>query len=427
MKINEIGKLARAASREMAVVPTKVKNAALEAVSAALLANSEEIFKANIMDLSEAAGLPAPFLKRSSFDGGKLEDAMEGIVAVHETDDPCGKILEKTELSKDLILEKVKCPIGVIAIIFEARPEILIQISALCIKSGNVAILKGGKECARTNKVIFNLIYEAGVKAGLPKGFISLIDTREEVSELLKLDKDIDLLIPRGSNEFVKYIMENTHIPVMGHADGVCHVYIDKFADKDKAVRIAVDSKTQYPAVCNSSETILIDSGRIEYLKAVAEALQNAGVKIFGCEKTAEIIGCELHTGNWHNEYLDYVANMRVVDGVAGAIEHINTYGSGHTDAIVTENKANAEKFLNGIDSANCYLNCSTRFSDGFRYGFGAEIGVSTSKLHARGPVGMDGIMTYKYKLYGAGHTVADFEAGTSWFTHKKLSPDGGK
>lgn len=300
-------------------------------------------------------------------------------------------------------------PDWVIGVIFESRPDALVQISTLCLKSGNAVLLKGGREAIRTNRILTELIQKATLEADIPQGWISLLESRDDVNQMLKLDKYIDLIIPRGSNEFVRYIMENSRIPVLGHADGICHCYVDSDADIKMAVDIVNDAKTQYVAVCNATETLLVHSAiASRFLPELKRKLDESNVELRGCERTQRIIEVKpASEEDWRTEYLDYILSVKIVDSIDEAIEHINTYGSGHTDAIITDNRGHAEKFMDLVDSGNVFWNCSTRFSDGFRYGFGAEVGISTSKIHARGPVGLDGLTIYKYKLIGKGHIVA--------------------
>ncbi len=298
------------------------------------------------------------------------------------------------------------------------------QISTLCLKSGNCVLLKGGSEAKETNQVLTEVIEEATVAAGLPKGWISLLESRDDVNEMLKMDEYIDLLIPRGSNEFVRYIMDNSRIPVMGHADGICHVYVDSGADLEMAKKITVDSKTQYVAVCNATETLLVDRAVAkEFLPALKAEFDKKNVEIFGDEETVKIIEVKPASDqDWATEYLDYIISIKIVSGVDEAIKHINTYGSGHTDSIVTKDKTTAIKFMNLVDSGNVFWNASTRFSDGFKYGFGAEVGISTSKLHARGPVGLDGLLSYKYMLIGNGQIVDDYATNKKQFKHVRIN-----
>jgi glutamate-5-semialdehyde dehydrogenase len=326
-------------------------------------------------------------------------------------------------LDEGLTLYRVSVPIGVIGIIFEARPDALVQISGLCIKSGNCAILKGGKETVNTNKVLFDIIHKAVTDAGLPEYALVQATLHNEIDELLACEKDVDLLIPRGSNQFVQYIMNNTKIPVMGHADGVCHIYVDKDADMAKALPIIVDAKTQYTAACNAVETLLVNRAIAkEFLPKLADACKEAGITVRGTQEVADFIPCEVMTEDeFHTEYLDLIVSVKLVGSVEEAITHINYYGSHHTDCILTENDETAVIFMEMVDSAGVYRNCSTRFADGFRYGFGAEVGISTSKLHARGPVGLEGMVTYKYKLQGDGHIVGDYAAGRRSFHFKNL------
>ena len=422
----EAARAARGAAVEMASLDGAGKNKALKAVASLLNEKKDKIFQANRRDIQEAekAGHAAPLLKRLKFDQGKLDGVIAGIETLIELKDPVGNIEFARELDSGLNLYRVSCPIGVIGMIFESRPDALVQISTLCLKSGNSVLLKGGREAAETNRVLTEIISQAAASEEVPEGWIFNVETREKVQEMLSMDSEIDLLIPRGSNEFVRYIMDNTRIPVMGHADGICHTYIHSQADTDMAVSVAVDGKAQYVAVCNATETILVDSAAAAaVLPVLVDALKKAGVEVKGCIKTREIVsGIEPATDNdWATEYLDMIVSIKIVQGIKEAVDHINRFGSGHTDAIVTENRDAAEFFMNRVDSANVFHNCSTRFSDGFRYGFGAEVGISTGKLHARGPVGLDGLVTYKYKLYGSGQIVADYASGKRNFTHRSL------
>lgn len=425
--ISEIASAAKSASIRLAAVKTDVKNNALLEIAKALKQRSVEIIAANQQDVTEAQknNLAGPLLKRLKFDEGKIAQTIAGIESLVQLDDPVGKILAGTELDTGLELYKVSCPIGVIGVVFESRPDALVQISTLCLKSGNAVLLKGGSEAAKTNRILAETIANAGEKAGLPKGWIQLLETRQEVAEMLALDESIDLVIPRGSNEFVRYIMNNTNIPVLGHADGICHVYVAGDADLDMAVNITIDSKCQYVAVCNAAETLLVDSQIAgEFLPKAKAALEKNGVELRGCERTASIIDVKpASEADWSTEYLDYILSIKIIDGLDAAIEHINRYGSKHTDAIVTADKKKAERFMALVDSANVFWNCSTRFSDGFRYGLGAEVGVSTNKIHARGPVGLEGLVIYKWKLYGSGQIVADYAGSNAKkkFTHKKI------
>ncbi len=429
MSIAEIAAAAKAASIQLAAVKTKVKNKALAEIAEALRQNSAEIASANKQDLADAgkSSLSAPLLKRLKFDEQKIADVRAGIESLIKIDDPVGRTISATELDEGLELYKVSCPIGVVGVIFESRPDALVQISTLCLKSGNAVLLKGGSEAQHTNKILADVISRASEKAGIPKGWLGLMETRAEVTEILKMDQYIDLLVPRGSNEFVRHIMDNTNIPVLGHAEGICHVYVDAEAELDMAVKIAVDSKCQYCAVCNAAETLLVDEKVAgDFLPRIKTALDQANVEIRGCEQTASIIQVEPATEqDWSTEYLDEIISIKVVGGLDEAIGHINRFGSGHTDAIVTANKANAAEFMDLVDSANVFWNCSTRFSDGYRFGLGAEVGISTNKIHARGPVGMEGLLIYKWKLLGSGQIVADYSgSGGKKFTHKKLNKD---
>jgi len=426
MNINEIAAAAKSASNRLAAVNTDIKNNALAEIVKVLNQRSTEIIAANQQDLAEAEknNLASPLLKRLKFDHGKIAQTVAGIESLIKLEDPVGKTLAATELDAGLELYKVSCPIGVIGVVFESRPDALVQISTLCLKSGNSVLLKGGSEAANTNRILAETIAGASENAGLPEGWIQLLKTRQDVAQMLALDEFIDLVIPRGSNEFVRYIMDNTNIPVLGHADGICHVYVDAKADLDMAVNIVVDSKCQYVAVCNAAETLLVDSAIAEeFLPKVKTALEQKNVELRGCEKTASIIDVKPATEeDFSTEYLDYIISIKIVDGLDAAIEHINSYSSKHTDAIVTADKDKAERFMALVDSANVFANCSTRFSDGFRYNLGAEVGISTNKIHARGPVGLEGLVIYKYKLIGTGQIVADYSGPNAKnFTHRKI------
>jgi glutamate-5-semialdehyde dehydrogenase len=424
--IRERATAAQAASLRLAAIKSDAKNAALTEIAKALDLRRSEIVAANERDLAaaERSHLAAPLLKRLKFDEAKLADVCAGIHSLIKLDDPVGRTLAATELDAGLELYKVSCPIGVIGVVFESRPDALVQISTLCLKSGNAVLLKGGSEAAHTNRILAETIAAAGDAAGLPSGWIALLETRQDVADMLELDEYIDLIVPRGSNEFVRHIMTHTNIPVLGHADGICHVYIDADADPEMAIAIAVDSKCQYVAVCNAAETLLVDATIADsILPALQGALEAKGVRLRGCERTRAVIVCEPATDDdWGAEYLDLVLAIKVVDGLDAAIDHINRYSSGHTDAIVTADKDKAERFMALVDSANVFWNCSTRFSDGYRYGLGAEVGISTNKIHARGPVGLEGLVIYKWKLYGKGQVVADYTGAEGRkFTHKKL------
>lgn len=410
----------KADSYKMAVLSLETRNKILENIKNALWQQKETILQANKMDMEAAREnqITDAVKKRLKFDEQKLKDVICGIEELRKLEDPVGRTLLKRQLDDGLILHKVSCPIGVIGIIFEARPDALVQISSLCIKSGNCAVLKGGKETYHTNKALFQIIYQTAREAGAPSGCMYQATRHSEIDELLACHKSVDLLIPRGSNQFVQYIMNHTKIPVMGHADGICHTYVDKEADIKKAIPIIIDAKTQYTAACNSMETLLVDRGiGKEKLTLIADQLKEHKVRINGTGEVAEwISGHIMKEEDFNKEYLDLEISMKLVDGVEEAIEHINRFGSHHTDCIITENRETAERFMQYVDSAGTYLNCSTRFADGFRYGFGAEVGISTGKIHARGPVGLEGLTTYKYKLYGNGQIVNDYSQGKKQF-----------
>ncbi len=432
MTIKDNAAGAKNASIQLAAVPADTKNNALKAIARALEEKKDQIISANQADLENAAKdrLSEPLLKRLKFQEDKIKEAIEGLNSVIALDDPVGVTCNALELDKGLELFKVSSPIGVIGIVFESRPDALVQISSLCLKSGNAVMMKGGSEAANTNRTLADIITNASVAAGIPEGWLTLLEARSDVAEMLSLDKFIDLIIPRGSNEFVRYIMDSTNIPVLGHADGICHLYIDKLADMDMAINIAVDSKCQYVAVCNAVETILVHKDIAEkILPKLKTALEQKGVEIRGCKNTLKIIDVKPATEeDWQTEYLDLIVSVKIVDTMDAAINHINAYGSGHTDVIVSKDKKRGIKFMDYVDSADVFQNCSSRFADGFRFGLGAEVGISTNKIHARGPVGLEGLMIYKWRLVGNGHVVADYSGSNAKpFTHRPLDKKFGE
>jgi glutamate-5-semialdehyde dehydrogenase len=419
--VSELALAAKRAGRRLAALSTEEKNQILLQIAESLVRHAAEVLAANAEDAAEAAKLvdcgemSKALYQRLLLSPEKYRGMVDGVRAVATLDDPAGRILLRTLLDDGLVLEKVSVPLGLLAIIFEARPDAITQISALAIKSGNAVILKGGREVERTMRAVLEAIHFALRESGLADGAaVTGVYGRGPVEELLKLDGVVDLVIPRGSNALVQHIQKNTTIPVLGHADGVCHVYIDSAADLEMAIAIAVDSKVQYPAVCNAVETILVHeaiAGRV--LPALVDALETKQVKVRSDQRTREFLPGRaidlVGDDEWHTEYSDLIVAVRVVDDLDSALEHIETFGSHHTDAIVTGDSASAKRFLDEVDSANVLHNCSTRFSDGFRYGFGSEVGISTSKLHARGPVGLEGLVTYKYRLSGSGQVVKDY------------------
>ena len=426
----ELAKAAKSASRKLATLSSEQKNAALEMIAKALEQNAAEILAANAEDVRDsedlvrAGELSQALLKRLHLDAAKLAEMVRGVRAVAELPDPSGKVLERRLLDTGLELHKVSCPLGVLAVIFEARPDAVTQISALAVKSGNAVILKGGREVERTTEILVSCMRSALASTSVPADAICVVYGREAVASLLAMDDCIDLVIPRGSNALVQHIQQNTRIPVLGHADGVCHAYVDSAADLEMALALVVDSKVQYPAVCNALETALIDQKiAATFLPRLMKRFADKKVRVRGCARSKTIVPeIELLSEEeWHTEYSDLIAAVRVVDGIDDAIDHINRHGSHHTDAIITNDAAGAERFLSEVDSANVFHNASTRFSDGYRYGFGSEVGISTSKLHARGPVGLEGLVTYKYKLYGSGQTVAEYAGpNRKKFLHEK-------
>jgi glutamate-5-semialdehyde dehydrogenase len=427
--LTDVANSTRLAAQKLAILSTESKNQAIEAVALALELAKDEILQANIKDCEAATteGIAKPLYKRLQLDEHKLRDAITGVRDVGKLPDPVGDVQIHRELDTGLVLKRIVCPLGVLGVIFEARPEAAIQIVSLAIKSGNGVILKCGREAVRSCEAIVKAIKKGLSQTDINPDVVQLLTTREETLELLKLDKYVDLIIPRGSNSFVRFVQENTRIPVLGHADGICHLYIDSAADIEKAVAITVDAKTHYPAACNAIETLLIHQAIApQFLPRVANALQSQGVELRGDEHSREIlnntgIACATES-DWQTEYSDLILSIKIVDSLQSAITHINEYGSRHTDAIVTEDSEAANTFLAIVNAAGVYHNCSTRFADGFRYGFGAEVGISTQQMPPRGPVGLEGLVTYKYQVVGDGHIAATYTgANAKPFTHKDL------
>ena len=424
--MKEIAKKVKADSFLLMASSNEMRNTCLKNIIENLKKDKEHILVENKRDIENARleNISSSILSRLLFDEHKMDTVIAGINDLIKMPDPIGKITLKRELDEGLVLTRTTTPIGVIGVIFEARPDALVQIASLCIKSGNAAILKGGSEALLTNRALFESIKRAIKDSNLPEHALVQLEARSDVSELLSCYEYVDLLIPRGSNSFVKYIMDNTNIPVMGHADGICHTYVDEDFDLDKSIRILVDAKTQYPSACNTTETILVHKNAVDKLfPRLNKAFNDARIKVFAHKNIIDKFDNAVPAtdNSFHTEYLEKTVNVKTVDDIDEAINHINTYGSHHTDAILTNIDSNADYFMNRVDSANVYKNCSTRFADGFRYGFGAEVGISTGKLHARGPVGLEGLCNYKYKLYGNGDIVADYADGKKEFHFKDL------
>jgi glutamate-5-semialdehyde dehydrogenase len=430
---------AKKASIILASVSTDTKNAALEAMAQALDDNRDKILEANKKDIEAAeklkrkGELSQALVDRLKVNDSKISGMIDGIRDVIKLEDPVGKTIDALELDQGLELYQVSCPIGLIGVIFEARPDVVPQVMSLCLKSGNATIFKGGSEALNSNRVIFDLLNEAAESTkGMPSGAFQLMETREEVNDILSMDAYIDLLIPRGSNAFVKYMQDNTKIPVLGHADGICHVYVDDEADLSKAYEVCFDSKVQYPAVCNAMETLLVNENIAnKFLPKMARMYDEAGVQMRCDEASFELLGqidflksiARAIEDDWRTEYNDLTLSIKIVESMDEAIEHINNYGSHHTDGIITENDLKKKKFTELVDSSSVMLNASTRFADGFRYGKGAEVGISTNKIHARGPVGMEGLLIYKYILVGNGDKVADYVGPEAKkYTHRTLN-----
>jgi glutamate-5-semialdehyde dehydrogenase len=401
------------------------RRAAVGAMADALEARRAAILAANQADLEAAAaeGLAGSLVARLKLDGTKLDGAIAGVRQVAALSDPIGRRQLHTELDAGLVLERVTVPLGVVGVIFEARPDAVMQIASLAIRSGNGAILKGGREASRSCAAILEALQAGLVASAVAPQALELLTSREESLALLKLDGLVDLIIPRGSNALVRFIQENTRIPVLGHADGICHLYVDGAADPEQALRVALDAKTQYPAACNAIETLLVHRAlAASFLPAAVAAFAAAGVELRGdAEAMAHGVPHLATEDDWSTEYADLILAVKVVVGLEEALEHIRCYGSRHTDAICTGDAAAAERFLASVDSAGVFHNCSTRFADGFRYGFGAEVGISTQTLPPRGPVGLEGLVTYRYRLRGEGHIAADYASGERHFSHRSL------
>ena len=428
----EAAKLARAASRKLAVLSAEARNEILEIAANHLEENAARILQANQEDVEAAEKLAregkmsGAMLARLRVTENGVRDMAEKVRGVARLPDPLGRRLAVTELDEGLVLTKESCPLGVVAVVFESRPDVVPQVASLALKSGNAILLKGGIEAVRSNGVLMNIWCDALAESGAcPAGSAQMLQSRADVMELLNLQRDVDLLIPRGGKEFVESISRRSQIPVLGHGEGICHVYVHAAADLKKAERIVLDAKVDYPAACNAAETLLIDANvAAEFLPRMVSALLAAGVEVRGCERTratAQSSAVKAATNDdWATEYGDLILSIKVVDGVSSAIAHIHEYGSGHTEAIVTEDSEAAETFLNEVDAAGVFHNASTRFADGYRYGLGAEVGISNGKLHARGPMGLEGLTTYKYKLRGSGQAAADYKTGKK-FKHRPL------
>ena len=424
--LNTLAKKTRHAARQLAMMPGETKNQALDAIAQALEEHASEIVAANKADLQTALddGLAKPLYGRLKLDDTKLKGAIAGVRDVAKLADPTGHIQIHRELDAGLVLKRITCPLGVLGVIFESRPDAVMQIASLAIKSGNGVILKGGKEAVRSCTAIVKAIHAGLAKTDIDPDVVQLLTTREETVALLQLEDDVDLIIPRGSNSFVQFVQDNTRIPVLGHADGICHLYVDDKANIRQAIDIAVDAKTSYPSACNAIETMLVHEAIApSFLPELSTAMIDKGVELRGDERTQSYLMISSATEeDWSTEYSDLILAIKVVDTVDEAIAHINTYGSHHTDAIVTDNNDTAALFMAQVDAAGVYHNCSTRFADGFRYGFGAEVGISTQHMPPRGPVGLEGLVTYKYQVVGDGHVSMTYSGENAKpFTHKDL------
>ncbi len=417
----------RSAARSLSLTPIETRNSALEAIAESLAAQADAIVKANEADCGAAQtdDIGSALYARLKLDRIKLNGAIVGVRDVKKLADPIGDVQIHRELDTGLVMKRLTCPLGVVGVIFEARPDAVMQISSLAIKSGNGVILKCGREAVQTCVALVSAIHAGLVAAGLDPNVVQLLTTREETMALLKLDQYVDLIIPRGSNSFVQFVQNNTRIPVLGHADGICHLYVDSDADIAKTIPIVIDSKTQYPAACNAIETLLVHrSIAPDFLPKIAAALTTKHVEIRGDVETCAMLPGILAAteDDWSTEYGELILSIRIIDDLGNAIDHITTYGSRHTEAIATENALTAQTFMNQVDAAGVYHNCSTRFADGFRYGFGAEVGISTQKTPPRGPVGLEGLVTYKYQIVGDGQIAATYTGeNAKSFTHRDL------
>jgi glutamate-5-semialdehyde dehydrogenase len=425
-------KRTRGAARELARLSTEQRNQILLAAADILDSREVEILKANHADVallehSVASGTAsAALLKRLKTSAAGIKDMARQVRDVAGLEDPVGCVLSTMELDADLTLQKVSCPLGVVAVIFESRPDVVPQVGSLAIKTGNGLVLKGGAEARQTNRALVSIWHEAlaAVSPSLRDAICALED-RAEIMQVLDMEREIDLVVPRGSTEFVNFVFQHSRIPVLGHGSGICHIYVDSAADLNMVCEVILDAKTQYPAACNSVEKILVHQKVAEaFLPMLVTTLQSAGVEVRGCVKTAKLFPnpqiIPATEEDWHSEYGDLKITIKIVRDVAEAIEHINHYGSRHTESILTQDNATAKLFMSEVDAASVFHNASTRFADGFRYGLGAELGISNSKLHARGPVGLEGLLTYKYKLHGSGQTVTDYVQGKRTFKHKR-------
>jgi glutamate-5-semialdehyde dehydrogenase len=431
--VADLAKAARAASRKLVLLPEATRNQALLAVATHLEENAAKILSANELDcragrelVSSGKMSAATFARLRLNERGIAEMALR-LREVAALRDPLHHQLAVTELDEGLTLYKETCPLGVVAVVFESRPDVVPQVASLALKSGNAILLKGGAEGTHTNEALVALWKEALHQfPAIPENSLQLLHSRADVMELLQLERDVDLLIPRGGREFVEFISRNSRIPVLGHGEGICHVYVDRAADLTKAIAITLDSKVQYPAACNAAETSLVHRDVADkFLPPIVKKLIESGVEVRGCPRVCAIVSnaavVPAKEHDWATEYGDLILSVKVVDDLDAAIEHIHRYGTAHTEAIVTEDAAAAARFLDEVDAAGVFHNASTRFADGYRYGLGSEVGISNGKLHARGPMGIEGLTTYKYKLVGNGHIVADYNNGTRKFRHKKL------
>jgi glutamate-5-semialdehyde dehydrogenase len=422
----------RRAAGALARLSTAERNQVLLHAADLIEARANEILKANQQDCrsfqreNAKGSASAAMFKRLKTSAAGIKDMARQIRDVAALEDPVGRVLATTELDDGLVLEKVSCPLGVVAVIFESRPDVVPQVGSLAIKTGNGLVLKGGAEARQTNRVLVSIWHDALAQLNPAlRDAVCALEDRAEIMQVLTMEREIDLVVPRGSSEFVNFVFQNSRIPVLGHGSGVCHIYVDSAADLSMAQQVILDAKVQYPAACNSVEKVLVHQAIArEFLPALAAALDSAGVEVRGCPRTRSLLPHQpivsATEADWHAEYGELKITVKVVNDLEEAVDHINRYGSRHTEGILTRDPRAAALFMDEVDAAGVFHNASTRFADGFRYGLGAELGISNSKLHARGPVGLDGLLTYKYKLHGCGQTVSDYVQGRRTFKHRR-------
>lgn len=426
LDLENLASSVRQAQRSVAAVEGAVRTKALQALEAVLHEQQSALLAANRADVraAEASGLASPLRQRLALSADKLTLLRQGVAQLADVPDPVGRTVRRTALDDDLLLRQVTSPIGVLLVIFESRPDAIVQIGSLALRSGNGLLLKGGSEARASNRALIACLQEALTRAGLPRSAVVGVEDRAAVTALLSCDQDIDLVIPRGSGALVRSIQEKSRIPVLGHAEGICHLVLDATADPQMAKRLAVDGKCDYPSACNATETILVHERFLPHLPVVTDALLARGVTLKADARVCAVVpgAARATEEDWRTEWGALVLGIRSVDSLGEAIDHVHRYGSGHTEAIVTSDPRAADRFTREVDAASVFTNASTRFADGYRYGLGAEVGISTGRIHARGPVGVDGLLTTRWLLAGSGHAVADYTAGSRTFKHEVLS-----